>query len=166
MPYTNEAGIGVFNQYGPRSTGNSVGTDHSQNSVHELSLEFTGTSLNDSRFLPPYVVPKGARFTRATLVVDQAFTLGGTTPTVQVGGTAPATNGITLSAANLGSVQSLDVSSALAGTWATNSAAGTTAAEKVVIQLGGTTPTVTAGVGKASLVMVYVYKHRDIGSVN
>lgn len=166
MPFENSSGLGVFNQYGARSTGNTVGTDHSQNAEHELSLEITGTSLNDSRFLPPYVVPKGARFYAARLTVDQAFTLGGTTPTVQIGGTAPGTNGITLSAANLGAVQTLDVSSALAGTWATNSAAGTTAAEKVTIALGGTTPTVTAGVGKASLVMKYFYKHRDIGSVN
>lgn len=166
MPYLNQAGIGVYNQYGPRSTGNSVGTDHSQNAVHELSLEITGTSLNDSLFVPPFVVPKGARMVRATLVVDQAFTLTGTTPTVQIGGTAPATNGLTLSAANLGSVQSVDVSASLAGTWATASAAGTTAAEKVTIALGGTTPAVTPGVGKASVVIGYIYKHRDIGSVN
>lgn len=166
MPYLNQAGLNVFNQYGPRSTGNAVGTDHTQNAVHELSLEITGTSLNDSLFLPPYVIPKGVRFTRATLVVDQAFTLTGTTPTVQFGGTAPATNGITLSAANLGSVASLDVSASLAGTWATNSAAGTTAAEKCTLALGGTTPAVTAGVGKASLLLNYIYKHRDLGSVN
>jgi hypothetical protein len=166
MPYLNQAGINVFNQYGARSTGNSVGTDHTQNAVHELSVEITGTSLADSLFVPPYVIPKGVRFLRATLVVDQAFTLTGTTPTVQIGGTAPGTNGLTLSAANLGSVASLDVSAGLAGTWATNSAAGTTAAEKVTIALGGTTPAVTSGVGKASVVMSYIYKHRDLGAVN
>lgn len=166
MPYVNNAGLGVFNQYGARSTGNSVGTDHSQNSVHELNLEITGTSLADSQFIPPYVVPKGVRFTRATLVVDQAFTLTGTTPTVQFGGAAPQTNGITLSAANLGSVQSIDVSASLAGTWATASAAGTTASETCKLQLGGTTPAVTAGVGKATLALIYIYKHRELGSVN
>jgi len=165
MPYQNAAGINVFNQYGPRSTGTSVGTDHSQNSVHELSIEFSGTSLNDSLFVPPYVVPKGVRFTRATLDVRSAFTLTGTTPTVIFGGTAPATNGITLAAASLAAVAALDVSSSLTGTWATNSAAGTTASEKVTVALGGTTPAVTAGVGKASLVLHYIYKNRELGSV-
>lgn len=166
MPYQNTAGIGVNNQYGPRSVGNTVGTDHSQNAVHELSLEITGTSLADSLFLPPFVIPKGAKFVRATLVVDQIFTLTGTTPTVQIGGTAPGTNGLTLSAANLGTVASLDVSAGLAGTWATASATGTTANEKVTIALGGTTPAVTSGAGKASVVINYIYKHRELGSVN
>lgn len=166
MPYQNAAGINVFNQYGPRSTGNTVGTDHVQNAVHELSLEISGTSLADSLFIPPYVVPKGVRFFRATVDVRQAFTLTGTTPTVQIGGTAPGTNGLTLSAANLGSVATVDVSAGLTGTWATASATGTTASEKVTIALGGTTPAVTSGAGKASIVMSYIYKNRELGSTN
>lgn len=166
MPYQNSAGLNVFNQYGPRSTGNSVGTDHTQNAVHELSLELSGTSLADSLFIPPYVVPKGVRFTRATIDVRQVFTLTGTTPTVQIGGTAPATNGLTLSAANLGSVGTVDVSAGLTGTWATASALGTTASEKVTIALGGTTPAVTSGTGKVSVLLNYIYKNRELGSVN
>jgi hypothetical protein len=166
MPYVNQAGLNVSNQYGPRSTGNSVGTDHSQNASHELSFEFSGTSLADSLFLPPYVVPKGSKFVRATLVVHEPFTLTGTTPGLAVGGAAPATNGVALTAANLGSVQSIDVSSALAGTWATASTSGTTAAEKVTVALTGTTPAVTSGVGKASLVISYIYKNRTLGAVN
>jgi hypothetical protein len=166
MPYVNQAGIGVYNQYGARSTGNSVGTDHSQNASHELSLEFSGTSLADSLFVPPHVIPKGAKFTRATLVVHQPFTLTGTTPGLAVGGTAPATNGVPITAANLSAAASIDLTAALAGTWATASATGTTASEKVSIALTGTTPAVTSGVGKASLVINYIYKNRELGAVN
>jgi hypothetical protein len=166
MPYVNQAGLNVSNQYGARSTGNSVGTDHSQNASHELSLEFSGTSLADSLFLPPFVIPKGAKITRATLVVHDPFTLTGTTPGLAVGGTAPATNGVAITAANLSSAQSIDLSSALAGTWATSSTTGTTASEKVTIALTGTTPAVTPGAGKASLVINYIYKNRTLGAVN
>lgn len=165
MAYESKTGLNVNNQYGARSTGTSVGTDWSKNSAHELTIEFSGNSLQD-RFMPPFVLPKGARITRAELNVLEAFTLTGTTPTVIFGGTAPATNGITLSAATLGSVATTDQSAALTGTWATNSAAGTTASEKVTNTLGGTTPAVTAGVGKASLVIRYVYKNRELGSFN
>lgn len=166
MSYENTSGIGVFNQYGPRSTGNSVGTDHTENAEHELSLEFSGTSLHDSTFLPPFVVPQGARFLSAYLFVEEAFTLTGTTPGVAIGGTAPATNGVAITAANLGAVGAVDISAALAGTWAVDATAGTTASEKVKIALTGTTPAVTSGVGKASVVATFIYKHREKGAVN
>lgn len=167
MTYEATSGRNVSTQYGRRSTGNTVGTDHTRNSTHELSVEFSGTSLNDSTFLPPFVVPKGAHFVRAFLHVHESFNLGGTTPVVRIGGTLPATNGLTLSEAQLeGGFAVIDVSSALAGTWATASATGTTAAEEVTIALGGTNPTVASGVGKASVVMEYVYKTRELGSSN
>lgn len=165
MTYENKTGLGIFTQYGTRSTGNSVGTDNTPGATSELNLEVSGNSLQ-SLFLPPYTVPKGAKFVRATLVVHEAFTLTGTTPTLQIGGTAPGTNGLTLSAAQLGAVASVDVSSALAGTWATASTTGATASEKVTLALGGTTPAVTAGVGKASIVMQYIYKNRTLGASN
>ena len=165
MSYESKTGLNVSNQYGTRSTGTSVGTDFSKNSVHEISIEFSAASMQD-RFMPPYVVPKGARMTRATLNVLEVFTLTGTTPTVIFGGTAPATNGITISAATLGAVGTSDQSAALTGTWATNSALGTTASEKVTNTLGGTTPAITPGAGKASLTITYVYKNRQLGSVN
>lgn len=166
MPFENKTGLNVYSQYGPRTVGSTVGTDHSKNARHELNFEFTGTSLAEGTFLPPFVVPKGARFERATLTVHQAIVITGTTPGLAVGGTAPATNGLALTAANLGTVATLDVSSQLAGTWATASAAGTTAAERVTIALTGTTPVVTTGTGKVSLVIVYSYKNRELGATN
>ena len=158
MPgFENSAGIAVSNYYGSRNTGQSVGVEHSDDSVHQLSIAFTGTSLNNA-FLPPVFVPKGASFKRAILRVDEAFTLGGTSPTVIFGGTAPATDGIILTQAELQAIGTKTPASTGTGTWAQNSATGTTAAQKVAKTLGGTTPTVTAGVGKATLILEFVNK--------
>jgi hypothetical protein len=156
MSYENKTGLNVSNQYGARSTGLTAGID---DDFDELTIELTGDGLNNI-FLPPVVIPKNSRMQRATLHVDQAFVLGGTAPTVQVGGTLPGTNGITLTATDLGSVGAKDVASELTGTWATNSAAGITANERVTIALGGTSPTVTPGVGKATLWIEFRYKAR------
>ena len=52
MAYENTAGIGVNNHYGVRTTGNAVGVETSDNSVHLLTIQFTGESLNET-FLPP-----------------------------------------------------------------------------------------------------------------
>jgi hypothetical protein len=81
----------------------------------------------------------------------------GTTPTVIVGGTAPATNGVVLTAAELAAVGTKVVTSTGTGTWAVASATGTTAAERVTIALGGTTPVVTPGTGRAFLIAEYVF---------
>lgn len=157
MPFENSAGINVNNFYGRRDTGGSVGVEHSSDSVHQLSIAFTGASLNGS-YLPPVVVPRGAQFKRAILRVDEAFNLGGTSPTVIFGGTAPATNGIVLTEAELEAVGTKTPTSTGTGTWAQSSATGTTAAEKVTRALGGTTPTVATTQGKATLILEYVFK--------
>ena len=159
MTYEANTGLGgVHNQYGPRNTGLTAGTDCD---FDELVIELTGDGLNDL-FLPPVVIPKGTLFQRAVLSVDQAFTLGGTTPTVQIGGAAPGTNGITLSADQLSAVGAKDVAAGLAGTWDPTSTTGTTANEAVTVQLGGTSPTVAKGVGKATLWIEYRYKARAV----
>lgn len=157
MPFENSAGIGVSNNYGKRDTGGSVGVEQSTNSEHNLSIAFTGDTLNQS-FLPPFYVPKGMKFVRATLRVDEAFTLGGTTPTVIFGGTAPATDGIVLTQAELQAVGTKAPASTGTGTWAVASATGPLTAQRITKALGGTTPTVTAGVGKATLIVVFVNK--------
>lgn len=71
-----------------------------------------------------------------------------------MGGTAPATNGISITGAELGSVGTKVPASTGNGTWAQSSA--TTAAELLTMALGGTSPTVTRGVGKATLILEYV----------
>ena len=157
MPFQNQAGIGVNNFYGARDTGGSVGLERSHDSIHTLSIAFTGDSLNSS-FLPPVIYPKGAKFLRAYLRVDEAFTLGGTSPTVIFGGTAPATDGIVLTQAELTAVGSKTPASTGTGTWAVASATGPLTAQRVTRTLGGTSPTVTAGVGKATLVIEFQNK--------
>lgn len=156
MPYSNASGLGVFNQYGVRDTGGAVGKYDHDGVETTLAFNFTGRSLSEG-FIPPVVVPKGARFSRAFLRVDEAFNLGGTTPTVRIGAAGSiATNGFVLSEAELEAVGTKVPASTGAGTWATSSATGTTAAAKVAFDLGGTTPTVDASLGKATLVLYYI----------
>lgn len=159
MPgFENSAGINVNNFYGGRDTiYGTVGVEHSDDSVHQLSIAFTGTSLN-AAFLQPVVVPKGTSFKRAILRVDEAFTLGGTSPTVIFGGTAPATDGIVLTQAELQAVGTKTPASTGTGTWSQSSATGPLTAQKVTKTLGGTSPTVTTGVGKATLILEFVNK--------
>jgi hypothetical protein len=151
MAYENSAGIGVFNQYGPRNTGGGVGTEQSKNSVQVMSMELTGEMLN-SAYIPPVVIPKGAKVIKATLRVDEVFVVSAS-GTVAVGGTAPGTNGVVLTEAQLEAVGTKDVSSVAVGTWATNSATGTTAAQKVAKAITGT---VAAASGKGQLVVEYI----------
>lgn len=157
MPYQNTAGLGVNNQYGVRNTGGTVGVSHSDDSLHQLQVDFTAESLT-SGFLPPVVIPRGAHFLRWFLRVDEVFTLTGTSPTVIFGGTVPATNGMVLSSTELGTVGTKIPASGGTGTWAVTSTTGATAAEKVTQALGGTTPAVTQGAGKATLVGEYIFE--------
>lgn len=158
MPFEANNGLGgVSNYYGPRDTGGSVGSEETDQSVRQYSIAFTGASLNSS-FLPPVVLPRGAKLMRATLRVDEAFALTGTTPTVIFGGTAPATNGIVLTQAELQAIGTKTPASTGTGTWAVASATGTTAAERITRALGGTTPAVSPTVGKATLIVEFINK--------
>lgn len=157
MTFKNNAGIGVSQNYGARATGNSVGLENGYNSTFLLSVTLTGQSLNDG-FVPPVVVPKGAKFKSATLRVDEAFALGGTSPTVRIGANGSiGTNGIVLTKAEMENVGTKTPASTGAGTWAFSSTTGTTAAAKVAVDMGGTSPTSTTA-GKAVLVLEYFNK--------
>lgn len=156
MTFANQAGLGVSNHYGTRKTGSVIGIECTENSNYIVTVEFTGETLNGT-FLPPLVLPKGVLFRRAYLRVDEAFDLGGTSPTVRFGATGSiATNGIVLTEAELENVGTKVPASTGAGTWAVGSSTGTTAAAKVAFDMGGTTPTASSTVGKAALVMEFV----------
>lgn len=156
MTYESKSGLNVNNQYGARETGGAIGLEHGYNSTHTLEIQITPEFVN-SGFVPPVVIPKGALFTKALLRVDEAFTLTGTTPTVIYGAVgAEATNGIVLSQAELQAVGTKVPASTGTGTWAQNSATGTTAAAKIGKALGGTTPAVTGTAGKATLILHFV----------
>lgn len=162
MAYENNSGIGVFNQYGPRDTGGTVGVETDKDSVHQMSVYFTGDSLKQG-FLSPFVVPVGAKVLRYILHVDQAFALSGTTPTVRFGSAGSiAANGVVLSKAELEAIGTKTPASTGAGTWSTSSATGITAAAEVAQDLGGTDPVVDAALGQATLLVEYVYKNRAV----
>lgn len=156
MSYSNGSGIGVYNQYGARETGGAVGIEHSQSGVQKFHMDLTGQSITDGNadgFVPEVYLPKGALIVSAVLRVDEAFSLGGTTPAVEVGTAgSEVTNGITLSEANLEAIGTYDVIAGLAGTWAAGLAANTL----IGIALSGTTPTISATVGKGTLLLEYV----------
>lgn len=153
MAFENSAGIGVYNHYGQRSTGGTIGSETTDGSTRSYSITLTGESLN-SAFMPPVVIPKGALLKSAVLRVDEAFAVSAA-GTVAIGGTAPGTNGVVLTEAQLEAVGTKSVSSVAVGTWATDSATGTSAAEKVAKAVTGT---VTATQGKATLLLEFVNK--------
>ena len=151
MGYENTAGLSVHNHYGPRTTGGASGTEHSQNSRQTLTYDLTGEMLNSS-FVPPVWFPKGAKVVRCTLVVDEVFVVSAS-GTVAIGGTAPGTNGVVLTEAQLEAVGTKDVSASAVGTWATASTTGTTAAQRVTKAITGT---VGATSGKGKLLVEFV----------
>lgn len=153
MAYENSAGLNVNNQYGARQTGGAVGIEHGENSAHRLSVDLTGEMLNTA-YMPPFFVPKGAKIVRALLRVDEVFVVSAV-GTVAIGGTAPGTDGVVLTEAQLEALGTKDVSASAVGTWATASVTGTLTAQKVAKLVTGT---VTTGVGKATLVVEYFFK--------
>jgi hypothetical protein len=158
MPFQNQAGLGVNNFYGARDTGTSVGVEQSSDGIHQLSIAFTGDSLQDA-YMPPYFILKGALFKRAVLRVDEAFNITGTTPTIIFGSTgSEATNGFVLTEAELETVGTKTPASTGLGTWSQTSSTGVLANAKVGRVLGGTTPAVVKGVGKATLILEFFYK--------
>lgn len=158
MSFENSAGLGVNNHYGVRDVGTTIGVEHSSDSIHQLSIAFTGRSLQDA-FLPPFTIPKGALFKRAVLRVDEAFALTGTTPTLIFGSAgSSATNGFVLTKAELEAVGTKTPASVGTGTWSQTSATGVTATAKIEKALGGTTPAVTTGVGAGTLTLEYFFK--------
>ncbi len=155
MGYENNNGLNVHNQYGVRETGGTVGKLDHDGVVASVAFSFTGESLN-SGFVPPVYIPKGARFVRALLRVDEAFVVTGTSPTLRVGAEGSiATNGVVITEAELENVGSKAIASSGAGTWSFSSSTGTTVAAKLDFDLGGTSPAVASTSGKATLVLEY-----------
>jgi hypothetical protein len=160
MPFENSAGIGVSAFYGARNTGGAIGVETTQDSVSNLVIDITGAMLNGT-FAPPVVLPKGALVKSYRLRVDEAFNLGGTSPTVRFGSAGSvATNGVVLTEAELENVGTKVPASAGAGTWSTTSATGLAAAAKVAFDMGGTSPTASATQGKAQLIIEFVNRTR------
>lgn len=158
MSYANTAGLNVYNQYGARETGGGVGIEHGYGSLWTVKIDLTGQSIADAvaGFVPPQYVKKGMLLKSAVLRVDQVFVVTGTTPHLEIGSAASvATNGITITEAQLEALGTTDISAAAVGTWAT-SGSGITADAKIAMSLEGDTA-VSASTGKATLILEFVY---------
>ena len=144
---------GVRNNYGTRSKGGGIGFIKTSGISNELSVDVTGDSLTvGGEAFAEVKIPAGSIITGAWVEVTEAFTLGGTSPTILVGTAgSEATNGAVVSEAQAEAVGTVDITAALAGTW--NEA--TLAAETSVgVVLGGTSPT-SAATGSARIVVTY-----------
>lgn len=158
MGYEDNTGLGVNNHYGVRATGGGVGLEHGEGSTHILRIDLTGQSIADAvaGYVPPVVVPKGALFRTATLRVDEAFVVTGTSPTIEIGSAgSTATNGFVVTEAELEALGTKALTSVGVGTWAFASTTGLAAAAKVAIALEGDTVVATTA-GKATLILEYV----------
>ena len=153
MTLESNTGLNVYSNYGKRNTGGTVGLEQVDNSTQRLSIAFTGESVN-SAFTSPLYVPRGAKFIRAVLRVDEVFVVSAA-GTLAFGGTIPGTNGIVLTEAELETVGTKTPTSTGAGTWAQASTTGTTASERVAKAITGTIGSTS---GKATLILEYVFK--------
>ena len=156
MAKENSAGLGVYNNYGPRQTDEGrAGQINTAGVVKELQINFRGSDFdsNGVALLDTATLPAGSKFIEAYASVQEAFVLGGTTPTINVGtsGSAGTNYGIELSEAQAESAATAIYNDTGAGTWASVLAAATT----VAVELDGTSPTVTDA-GEATIVIRYI----------
>jgi hypothetical protein len=143
---------GVGRYYGPRTSYEGVGgTQATRDDRRYFVVDFSGESILAGAVAG--VLPAGATIRGPALIeVREAFALGGTTPTINVGvqGSHGTNYLAELSEANAEAVGTY--SAASAGTLAVNTPLS--AAATIVVGLDGTNPTVT-GVGKARLIIPY-----------
>lgn len=153
MSFESTSGLNVSNHYGSRETGGSAGVVGTQGRTVEAVIDINEDVIsNGGPELVDFVIPSGAVITEAYVRISAAFTLGGTTPAIEVGTDgSEETNGVTISEAQAEATGSYDLTGALAGTWAAPLAADTT----VGVALSGTTPTST-GEGKGKVYIKYV----------
>lgn len=144
----------AYNHYGPRSTQDGVvsgGSVHKDGVISEAVVYVKGSDFSSGSFDTRLTLPAGATFIEAVAEVTEAFALGGTTPTINVGtNSSEGTNyAIELSEAN----------AEAAGTYYNATGAGTFAAPlaantAIGVALDGTSPTVTSA-GEMKVVIRY-----------
>jgi len=145
----------VHNQFGPRDAGDTVGVLKIEGMEEELVIDFTGGGFNDN-FVGniPFVLPAGAVIKNVYMDVEEVFVVTGTTPALEVGTKgSEATNGFTVTEAQLEATGSVNLTAALSGTWDTEVPL---AANTIVgFALSGTgTPAVTDA-GKARITIQF-----------
>lgn len=151
MGFESNTGLNVNNHYGERETGQTSGNIRTAGVKNELSIQVDAKDIGVALFNAP-VIPAGSLIVGAYVKVEEAFALGGTTPTIDIGTSGSvATNNVEVSEAQAEAAGTYDIFSSAKGTWAASLAADTT----VAIELGGTTPTKTDA-GSLEVVIEYV----------
>lgn len=157
MPLENSAGLGVNNQYGPRQTAEGrAGAINTFGIEKELELDFRGSDYQHVTAK----LPRGAKFIRAIAFVEEAFALGGTNPTINVGtsGSVGTNYAIELTEAQAEAANTTVFNQTGAGTWANPLAADTVLA----VGLDGTNPTISGG--KAKIVISYIIAEHSVAA--
>lgn len=152
MAFEDSAGRNVPTFYGPRlSTEGLVGVLKVEGNLNQFSLEFTGQNITDDVWaIQTFSIPAGSKVIRAFIEVSEAFVLGGTTPTIDIGTDgSEGTNGFDLTEAQAEAVDVYEETT-FAGTWADRLVADTL----VSVALGGSSPTNTAA-GRAKVIIEY-----------
>lgn len=132
----------VHTHFGNRDTGGTTGVLPRVGNKESLIISFDGKLYNDvDNTLVEYVIPAGAVIKGVYMDVKTPFTVGGTTPALEVGTSGSEdTNGFTVTEAQLEATDSVNLTSALAGTW--DAEAPLAADTTVGFALSGTSPTV------------------------
>jgi hypothetical protein len=143
--------------YGVRDTQDGVvggGKLESQGSVVEAVVYARGSDFTSGAFDTKLTIPAGSKFVSAIAEVTEAFVLGGTTPTINVGtsGSAGTDYGIELSEAN-GEAVGTYFAEGTNGTWSQSAVLANDTV--VAVELDGTTPTVTDA-GAMKVVIRYI----------
>lgn len=163
MSYERTAGLGVATQYGARRTGGTIGHIMTDGALNELTIELSPDTLL-SGFYEPVYLPDGSYIVNARVRVSEAFVISGSANTVSVGtkGTE-ATNGLTITQAQLQAIGTYDLSAALAGTWKVTAPANGSVTEVAggvqvgIIETVGTGGIVTPNIGRAEIVIAYFH---------
>ena len=143
----------VHTYFGTRDSGKTQGKTRTAGFVTEMTIDIDGDMVSAAAYplIAPEILAKSI-IEDVYMEVTEAFVLGGTSPTIEVGTeTSEATNGFTISEAQAETVGIYDLTSALSGTWAAGLAADTT----LGLAMAGTSPTVTSA-GKLRVVIRYV----------
>lgn len=156
MAFYTGSGLNVTNQFGARETGAAAGAQSTLGMKRQLEVVLNAEGLNAAgnayTFLPKVYLPKGAKIVAAYVVVKTAFTMTGTSPTILVGTkSSESTNGVVVSQANAASVGVVDITSTLAGTFASALTANT----QIGVAFGGTSPVVTSA-GSLRVLIDYI----------
>lgn len=157
MGFESNTGLNVTNHYGERGTQDGIASGGElaggEGSIKEAIVYIDGESFGSGTdFATRFTIPAGSKFLEAQCEVTEAFALGGTTPTINVGtdGSEGTNYGIELSEAQAEAVGTY-YNGTGAGTWANPLAADTV----ISVALDGTTPTVTSA-GAAKVVIRYI----------